>query len=141
MRAASPCWGWVLGARCWVLGAGCWVLGAGAGAGALFGSFWGPGVLIWSPFWPIWGPFGCQFRVLRKRLPAAVKTSKTAPLSSGLPVLPKRFPPSVLAVRGDWLVFPYPKYSTNTQITTYSEQRRRKLVWLKGQTAREGCCF
>ena len=32
---------------------GTWVLGAGAGAGALFGSFWGPGVVIWSPFWVI----------------------------------------------------------------------------------------
>ena len=41
------------GAGCWVLGAGCWVLGAGAGtsAGAWFGSFLEPGVLIWGPLW------------------------------------------------------------------------------------------
>ena len=57
-----------------------------------------------------------------------------------MPVLPKRLPPFVLAIRRDLLVVPYPKSSKNTQITTYSEQRRRTPVWLKGQTARDVCC-
>ena len=29
----------------------------------------------------------------------------------------------------------------NTQITTYSEHRRGKPVWLKGPGAADGCCF
>jgi hypothetical protein len=43
--------------------------------------------------------------------------------------------------RGDLLVLPYPKSSKNTKITTAGEQRWRKPVWLKGQTARDVCCF
>ena len=120
-RTPSWCWCW-----CWCL---CWC-------------FWGPGLLICGPFWMIWGPFwvsvwGLGVEGCRQQL----KTSKTAPLLSGLPVLPKKCPPFVLAVRCDLLVFPYPKSSKNTQITTYSEQRRRTPVWLKGQTARDVCCF
>ena len=44
------------------------MLGAGAGAGVLFGSFWGPGVLIWSPFWLIWGPFWVSVSGLKKKV-------------------------------------------------------------------------
>ncbi len=108
------------------------LLGADAGAGALFGSFCGPGVLIWSPFWLIWDPFladlGSLLDIPRGRSRDDQKTLENANVSSGLPVWPKRLPPSVLACRGDLLVFPYPKSSKNTQITTAGEQRRRKLV-------------
>ncbi len=60
--------------------------GPGAGAGALFGSFWGPGLLIWAPFWLTWGPFwvsvwGLGVEGCRQQL----KTSKTLPLCSPRP--------------------------------------------------------
>ena len=75
------------------------------------GSFWGTGVLIWGPFWvSVWG-LGVE--VCRQQL----KTSKIAPLCSARPVVPKRFPPSVLAVRRDLRVFPYPKSHKNAPIT------------------------
>ena len=67
--------------------------GAGVGAGALFGSFWGPGLLIWGPFRvSVWG---LGVKSCRQQL----KPSKIAPLCSARPVLAKRLPPSVLAVR------------------------------------------
>jgi hypothetical protein len=34
----------------------------------LFGSFWGPGVLIWGPFWLIWGPFWVSVSGLGKKV-------------------------------------------------------------------------
>ena len=62
-----------------------------------------PWVLIWGPFWvSVWGlgVEGCWQQL---------KTSKIAPFCSARPVLPKRFPPVVLAVRRDLRVFPYPE--------------------------------
>ena len=67
------------------------------------------------------------------------KTSKSRRIASTNAGSISILPPSVLAIRGDLLVFPYPKSTKNTQITTYSQQIRRKLVWLKGQTARDIC--
>ena len=61
---------------------------------------------------------GVSFGFWEKGCRQQLKTSKTAPLCSARPVLPKRLPPSVLAVRGDLVVFPYPKSSKNMQITT-----------------------
>jgi hypothetical protein len=50
--------------------------------------------------------------------------SKTAPLCSFRPFLASRLPTSLLAIRGDLRVFPYPKSQQNTRITTYSEHKR-----------------
>ena len=48
---------------------------------------------------------GVSFRPEEKGGRQQLKTSKITPVSSGLPVLPEKLPPSVLAVRGDSLVF------------------------------------
>jgi hypothetical protein len=104
------------------------LLGAGAGAGALFGSFWGPGVVIWIPFWVIWGPFWVSISGLICSLYVVIcvffedfgygKTSKSRRIASTNGGSLSILPPSVLAIRGDLLVFPYPKSTKNTQITT-----------------------
>ena len=114
---------------------------AGAGAGALLGSFWGPGLLIWGLFWLILVDLGFLLGISLRSSGQQLKTSKTAPVCSARPVLPKRFPPSVLALRDDLFVFPYPKSQTNTQITTHGEHTRGQHVWLKGPGAAERCCF
>ena len=90
-------------------------LGAGAGAGALFGSFWGPGVVIWIPFWVIWGPFWVSISGLICSLYVVIcvffedfgygKTSKSRRIASTNGGSLSILPPSVLAIRGDLLVF------------------------------------
>ena len=67
--------------------------------------------------------------------------SKTAPLCSFRPFLASRLPTSLLAIRGDLRVFPYPKSHKNTRITMYSEHKRGQPVWLKRPGAAGGCCF
>ena len=53
-----------------------------------------------------WGGFGCQFGVLGRKVAGIIsEPSRIAPLCSARPVLLKRFPPVVLAVRRDWRVF------------------------------------
>ena len=54
-----------------------------------------PRVLIWGPFWVSVSGLGVQG--CRQQL----QDAKIAPLCSARPVLPKRLPPSVLAVRRD----------------------------------------
>ena len=118
------------------------LLGDGAGTGALFGSFWKPGMLIWSPFWLIWGPFWVSVSDLKKKVTgSSSKPQKSHRSRAVCPCCPKNFPRLCSLYVVIRLFFPYPKSSKNTQITTYSEQRRRKPVWLKGQTARDMCCF
>ncbi len=96
-------------------------------------AFWGPGVLIWGPFWvSVWG-LGVE--ACRQQL----KYKKIAPVSSALPILPKRLPPSVLAVRCDLRVLRIQNRKTNTQITRYSEHTRGKPFGHNGQSARLGC--
>ena len=114
------------------------------------GSLLGVCLGSWGGRLPFWGPFGGPPADLGSLLGVSgpgveggrqqLKTSKIAPVSGARPVLPKRFPPSVVAVRGDLLVFLNPESEKNRQITTYNEHRRGKSVSLKGSGAAEGCC-
>ena len=55
--------------------------------------------------------------------------------------MPKRLPPSVLAVRRDLRVLQYPTSQTNTQITRDSEHIRGKPLGQTGPGAADGVLF
>ena len=87
-------------------------------------------MLIRDPFWvSVWGlgVEGCRQQL---------QDTKISPISSARPVLPKRFPPSVLVVHRDSVVLSYPKSHKNTPITTDSSSPGVQAEGSNSQSAR-----
>ena len=122
--------------------------GAAAGAGALFGSFWGAQAAdLGSLFAALGSLLGVSFGSWEKGCRQQLKTSKTAPVCSARPVLLKRFPPFVLAVRSlaqashaFWFFVQQITFQKNTPLCS-ARPLLGKSAGQKGPITAEGCCF